>query len=397
MKRSLLILPLAAIWATNAHAGGLYLYETGGEDVGLAAAGMAARAQDASTILGNPAGMSRLEGDQLSMGAQLLLGDETYHLNDDNQLSGDSPGDILDPFPAASFFYSHAFNDKFAAGVGMYGNYGLSLNYGNWAGDRLVRKATLTALSLQPSASYRLAEQWSVGAGVGLNYGVFALKRNVADGEEKVDDEDFAANAHLGVLFELSEHTRFGLKYTSETEYDFSVSPTVYIPQLGQSVTLPLSAFVNTPQQLMFSAYHDLNEKVSILGNLGWQDWSSYSSDSEITVAGVTVPSSGLLRDTWHAALGAQYHINADWHLNGGVAYDSSMYKDQDNTSLTMPSGETWRFGVGAQYQLSEHTAIGTSFEYANVDGSEVQSALFGGSYDDGNLYFICMNYSYRF
>jgi long-subunit fatty acid transport protein len=35
-------------------------YEIGTEDVGLAGAGQAARAQDASTIVTNPAGMTRL-------------------------------------------------------------------------------------------------------------------------------------------------------------------------------------------------------------------------------------------------------------------------------------------------------------------------------------------------
>ena len=45
-------------------AGGLSLYEIGTEDVGLASAGYTARAQDASTVFTNPAGMTRLEGTQ---------------------------------------------------------------------------------------------------------------------------------------------------------------------------------------------------------------------------------------------------------------------------------------------------------------------------------------------
>ena len=38
----------------------------------LASAGYTARAQDASTVFTNPAGMTRLEGNQLALGAQLL-------------------------------------------------------------------------------------------------------------------------------------------------------------------------------------------------------------------------------------------------------------------------------------------------------------------------------------
>ena len=53
-------------------AGGLFLTEFGTEDVALAGAGWAARAQDASTLFKNPAGMSRLEGNQIQSGLQAL-------------------------------------------------------------------------------------------------------------------------------------------------------------------------------------------------------------------------------------------------------------------------------------------------------------------------------------
>ena len=52
---------LSAFTASWAHAGGLYLYELGTPEVGAAAAGWAARAQDAGTVFTNPAGMTRLK------------------------------------------------------------------------------------------------------------------------------------------------------------------------------------------------------------------------------------------------------------------------------------------------------------------------------------------------
>ena len=56
--------------AGSARAGGLYLYEVGTADVGLGAAGYAARAQDAGTAFTNPAGMTRLKQPSLLAGAQ---------------------------------------------------------------------------------------------------------------------------------------------------------------------------------------------------------------------------------------------------------------------------------------------------------------------------------------
>lgn len=56
------ILTVGLMMPNASHAGGLFLTEFGTEDVALAGAGWAARAEDASTLFKNPAGMSRLEG-----------------------------------------------------------------------------------------------------------------------------------------------------------------------------------------------------------------------------------------------------------------------------------------------------------------------------------------------
>src|SRR5215831_7656315 len=63
---------LTGLTSLPVKAGGLSLYEIGTSDVGLASAGWAARAQDPATLLKNPAGMSRLKGNQFQGGAQLL-------------------------------------------------------------------------------------------------------------------------------------------------------------------------------------------------------------------------------------------------------------------------------------------------------------------------------------
>jgi long-chain fatty acid transport protein len=73
LSAQLLAIAIAAGWSIGtARAGGLSLYEVGSPDVGLAAAGYAARAQDASTLLTNPAGMTRLQDSEFLFGGQML-------------------------------------------------------------------------------------------------------------------------------------------------------------------------------------------------------------------------------------------------------------------------------------------------------------------------------------
>lgn len=89
--------------ASCAHASALYFYETGTEDTALAGAGQAARAQDASTIMTNPAGMTRLPDHMITGGLQVMDGSIDYQLKNDAQKS---PGDVMKTVPNASAFYS---------------------------------------------------------------------------------------------------------------------------------------------------------------------------------------------------------------------------------------------------------------------------------------------------
>src|SRR3954468_11457970 len=73
MLRVLPLMFCLTLLASSARAAGLYLYENGNPDLGLAAAGRAALAQDASTVVGNPAGMTRLDRSQLTASVDTLL------------------------------------------------------------------------------------------------------------------------------------------------------------------------------------------------------------------------------------------------------------------------------------------------------------------------------------
>ena len=381
---------------TRAEAGGIYLYEIGTEDVGLANAGNAARAGDASVIAGNPAGMTRLDDHQLTVGAQMLYGDVDYDLDNPN-LRG--PGNVVGWLPGASTFYSHSISEDLKLGVALYGNFGLSLDYGdNWAGHNLATKATLMGLTVQPSIAYRLDEHWSLGAGLGINIGIFSLERDKLSGESNTeDDTDIAPNVKLGILYELSSATRFGLTYTSKVDYDFDIDADGYLPLTNAPWSLPINAAVSAPQQVMFSAVHDLNTQWSLLMNIGWQDWSSLS-ETEVTVGGITRSSSLEVQDTWHGAAGVQYRVTTDTHMNFGIAYDSSMYDDQDNTSLFIPTGGAWRFGTGVMHQLNDNSSLGAAVEYWTIEDAEVASpAVLAGAYDDPQMYFFTIHYNYRF
>ncbi|WP_447864486.1 OmpP1/FadL family transporter [Kluyvera sichuanensis] len=393
-KKTIIITGL--FFTTYSHASALYFYEIGTEDTALAGAGQAARAQDASTLLTNPAGMTRLPDHMVTGGLQAMGGNIPYTL-DDETAGRQSPGNIMKLFPNASMFYTQRLSDTVSAGLGLYGNYGLGIDFGNWAGDRLIKKSTMVAMTLSPGIAWKLSDKVSVGAATGLNYGVLSLTRNVDGNDEKQNDHDWAMNYRLGLLMDLTDQTRAGVTWTSKTDYHFNINGKARFPNVPNvEYNLPIAAQVRAPQQIMMSLVHDVNKQWSVMGDLGWQDWSQFGSP-QISVNGQSSDKTNRLKDTWHTALGVQYRPDEQWRVNAGVAFDSTPYKSQSDVALSLPTGDEWRFATGAQYQITPASNIGVAVEYLHMQSSQVKSAAFGGEYNHPWLWFASVNYSYQF
>ena len=395
MNKKIIIIS-GLLFTTCSHASALYFYEIGTEDTALAGAGQVARAQDASTLLTNPAGMTRLPDHMVTGGLQAMGGNIPYTL--DNESAGrQSPGNIMTLFPNTSMFYTQHLSDTVSAGIGLYGNYGLGIDFGQWAGDRLIKKSTMVAMTLSPGIAWKLSDKVSLGAGLGLNYGVLSLTRHVDGNDEKQSDHDWATNYRLGLLMDLTEQTRAGVNWTSKTDYQFNIDGKARFPALPNvEYDLPIAAQIRAPQQIMVSLVHDIDKQWSVMGDLGWQDWSQFGSP-QMTVSGHSSDRNNRLKDTWHTALGVQYRPDEQWRVNAGVAFDSTPYQSQSDVALSLPTGDEWRFATGAQYQITPASNIGVAVEYLHMQSSQVKSAAFSGEYTHPWLWFASVNYSYQF
>jgi len=407
------------LFCSPALAGGLYLYEIGTPDLGLAAAGYAARAQDPSTVFTNPAGMTRLERSELQVGVQPLYVHTKFNADANTTTTGPD-GDGSAWLPSGSIFYSHSLSRDLKLGIGVLGYFGLSLEYENdWVGRYYVQEVALQALGFQPAVAYRVTEWLSIGAGVVALYGVLDEKvainnidPNRGDGRLKIHDEDWAFQANLGVMVEPRRGTRFGLTYLSEADLDFEDKPKFSSLGPGLDALLGSRGLLNAkldlgltmPQAVMLSAYHDLTHRLAIMGNLGWQDWSQFGKVSVAVDAADTtsLTADRNYQDTWHAAFGVQYRVADAWLLSAGIAYDTSMVDDKDRTP-DLPLGEQWRFGLGARYDWSQQLAFGLAYELlwgGDLDMGLDRGPLAGrveGSYDDAAIHFISFNVNWKF
>jgi long-chain fatty acid transport protein len=410
---------LASLIASSAQAGGLYLYELGNSDVGMAGAGWTARAQDASTVFTNPAGMTRLKKSEMLVGVQPIYMHMKFSPNSNTTPSG-KDGDASTWLPAGGLYYVHNLMPKLKIGVSTVGYFGLGLDYENdWVGRYYVQKVKLQALGVQPALAFQVTDWLSLGAGVVALHGVLDQKAavnnidpNQSDGKLKLEDSDWTYQANLGVLVEPRKGTRFGLTYLSEGDLRFKDKPKFSNLGPGMKAALRANGLLDAkvkidftmPQALMFSGYHELNDRWAIMGNLGWQDWSEFGK------VGVSVASENTssltfdrnYKDTWHVAVGTQCRVADPWLLTAGVAYDSSMVDDKDRTP-DLPLGEAWRFALGARYDWSKKLALGLGYTLlwsGDLDMNVNKGPLAGkvsGTYENASMNFINFYVNWKF
>ena len=414
---------LCVLSALPAMAGGLIAYEIGTADVGLASAGFNVRAQDASTVFTNPAGMTRLDGAQVMGSGQVDYGNMEFSVKSGTSqgLGTENGGRSFGSdgwFLGGGGFFSYSLSPDLKLGFAMTGNFGAPLKYDdNWAGRYYAQEATLVGLSFVPAIAYKVTNKLSIGGSVSAMNGIY--KNSVAinnvdpkygDGQLNLDDNVWGWGLNIGLLYEFTPDTRVGFTWNSQVNLDFS-APAEFsnlAPNLNNKLTergltnANIDVGISVPQQLMGSVFSQVSERWAVLGSIGWQQWSKFGQ-VQLGVQNTLDPTSLTqelnFKDTWHFAAGAQYRLSEPWLLNFGVAYDTG-FQDGSNVSPLLPANAAWRFGAGAQHQFSKTFMWGIAAEYlyGGTLDTNVQTQLpvelgsrgdLVGSYDDiGTLFF---------
>ena len=279
-------------------------------------------------------------------------------------------------------------------------------------GRYYAQKNVLLGMSFMPAVSFKATDWLSIGAGLNAMYGYLdsevAIRTGGAgDGRLMLDDSVWGFGANAGILVTPREGTRLGLTYLSEVALDFEDRPSFSnLGPLGGALFAnpsELDLGMTVPQSLMLSGYHELNPKWALLANVGWQNWEQFgkvdvgvdSADPQSLTADLNY------QDTWHGAIGAQYRASEKWLLSAGFAYDTSAVSDEDRT-LSLPMGEAYRFGLGAQWQVSQAVSLGAAYEFMwagdmKVNQDSAYRGRVAGSFEDSWFSFFDLNLTWKF
>ena len=396
-----------ALASTQIFASGFALNEQSISGMGTGFAGRSSSAEDASTVFGNPAGMARLKGQQITGGIAAI--DASTDISDTSgRSSGTNKGDMV-PFTSVPMgFYTNKLNDEWAVGFGVYAPFGLITNYENgFQGRAFGSKSEVKVVTLQPTVSYAFNDKVSIGFGPTINRITGTLESDIAlpvprtgDNNVEIKGDDTALGWNAGILVQATDTTRVGLTYHSKVNYkleghtEVTAAPSSPAPFL-KSNRYDASLKIETPESYDLSVTQDLNEAWKLYAGTTWTRWSRLK-DITVNNDGVTAQSGGALapqivgtikedqnwHDTWAYALGTSYQLNKQWVLRTGLSFDQSPTNNTDR-SPRIPTGDRTIFSIGAGFNPTDDWTIDVAYSYLKEESVTVKRAnALGQSYN---------------
>ncbi|QLG96744.1 outer membrane protein transport protein (plasmid) [Pseudomonas yamanorum] len=396
-----------AIASTQLYAGGLALNELSISAMGTGFSGRSSSAEDASTVYGNPAGMARIEGQQISGGITAI--DASSDLS---KTSGSSPGtntgDMV-PFAHVPFgFYTNKLNEQWAVGFGVYAPFGVVSDYENgFQGATFGSKSEMKVITFQPTVSYAFNDRVSIGFGPTINRIAGTLESDInlpvagtGSNNIKIKGEDAAIGFNAGLLVQATDTTRVGLTYHSKVKYKLEGHTEVsrgsnVPPQLLKDGRYDTSLKIDTPESWDLSVTQDLNDAWKLYAGATWTRWSRLK-DITVNNEGVTAASGGALapqiistikedqnwHDTWAYGLGTSYQVTKHVVLRTGLTFDQSPTNNTDR-SPRIPTGDRTIFSLGLGYDVMPNMTIDVAYSYLKEEPVKVHSAnALGQSYN---------------
>lgn len=403
----------AMLASSAATAGGFSLYTEGsGASIGNFAAGAAASVQDASTGWYNPAGLAFLNKEQAVFGGVGVfpksdlagntrfntVGLPPYTQNFTNEDGGQNAF-------VPSFHYSLPINDRVTFGLSTVSPFGLSTEYGVQSPVRYEATFTeLLTINLSPEFGAKITDNFAVGAGLDLQWsqvkfnriiglptllGFVGMTPSALDTLSVNKGRSTGVGFHVGALTAFNDnHTRLGVNYQSRVAHRFRGFSELRGPLADTNIGAVGFAAANRdakfrndaltsnriyfPDIVTLSAYHDVNEKLALMGSAIWTNWSLFSTIQLNNVSAFT-PTAGQVvvstatqqnyRDAWRFAVGADYKYNEQVLLRAGVGYDETPTNDTDR-DVRLPDGDRVALSVGGHYQYTHALGFDLGYTY---------------------------------
>jgi len=390
-----------------------------------------ARADDATAIVFNPAGLSQLKKPQLSLGSSFVLPTVEY----EGENITDHMDTTVNMIPNL-FFASPLLKNKLYAGIGITAPYGLS---GEWEEDGFSRFVVtdffMSIINVNPTITYKPFPFISIGAGLDYYYGESDLEKRLnigimnssltgapidestPEGFQDLDDiHGDGVGYNIGLLYHPAARHSFGISFRSKANIDFkgslklsglSGATKTFFGTDNFSTTAETK--ISLPEMLTFGYAYKHDNRWSIEANLQWTNWSRFDVlrlDFDTTNALLEANNEEERNwdDTLGVAIGGEYSLNKALKIRGGYAFhETPVPSETFEPSIPQGSrhavftgfGYFWGKNLNKWIDFALGVAIYESREVDNSVGESLNNSI-DGKYDSVD-YLLALNFNYSF
>lgn len=408
--------------AVSASAEGFALFEWSARGNALGGA-MVARADDASAVAFNPAGITQLPGTHLMGGMSGIV--PSGKLTTYNSATGvGSDTDIQDNYWLIPHGYAtQQLNDDLWLGMGMYTRFGLGVDYPeDWAGKYYMYTVGLKTVSFTPNLAYKVTDKLSVAAGPEI----MALKFNTSkkvpalggpfqENDMSLEGTSFGLGLNAGLHYKFDDQWSAGISYKSqikhrvEGEADFANQYGAPLAAGSRFLDSGVHGTIVLPDEILFGMLFKPTPKLGIEVGGVWTRWSTYRSMNFYLddPSGLVSKAPKKWRDAWRFNLGVEYAL-LDWmDVRAGYTYDQSPIHE-DYPDYMVPSNDRQMYSTGVGFKWDAWT-LDLSYSYLTIKGrdyvahkSNPESALptldiLTGQASEGNSHIVGMSVGYSF
>lgn len=344
----------------------------------------AATADNASAVYYNPAGLTQLEGQNLRGGVYGLYYNPQYT----SPTTGDHFNGQFDAFAIPQLFYSYTLeNVPLAFGVGVYSPYGLSARWSDESGFRTIAtQGSINCYTFNPTIAYQLFPNFSVGAGLRVNYASTDLKQglfwpNQPNDEFRFKGDGWAASYDLGLQWAVVEKVVIGATFRSKTSVNLSgqtdyynnapfppgAPPQFQIPAFPRQ-TVSANANFDFPLDAVFAISYRPTTNWNFEFDANYTDWASLGTVTINQAQGFpglipqNVPLVLNWQPSWYYEFGATRYLGKGWSISAGYIFNENSVPDANYNPLVADLNRHF-FSVGAGYR-GERFSVDAAYQF---------------------------------
>jgi len=407
---------LVVVTAQFCSAAGFAIYEWGARDMALGGATVG-RADDPAALSSNPAGITQLEGVQVTGG---ILGIHPVLDVEANGKSETSDEDAL--YLPPHFYATWKVNDHYSLGLATFSRFGLGTVFDeDWEGRYNSYEGTMQTVSVNPNMALKFTDSFSAAFGVEAMYMDFNLKKKInfgafgqPDGDTDLQADGFGYGFNMAMHYQPCEYAKLGLSYRSPVtmkvtgDADFSDIPGFLPTPLFKDTSV--SGTVTLPDSFAFGVAMYPMDKLSVEVGAIYTLWSKYDElkinfgDSVIPTGPMSPPTDETASpknwdDVWRFNVGVEYAA-LDWlDLRLGYVYDNTPVPD-DTIDYLLPDSDRQIFSTGLGFH-KDNWAVDVNYSYLlfadrDIDG-RAEDNVYDGEVNDADCHIAGVSFTYKF